>query len=102
LSSVIDDYTNQTITWKAKNGHNLSGQPTFAADAAIQGRWEETRRLVRNVKGEEVVSEAMCVTSAAVKVGDHLVDVAGREWEILAVSVRSDLDGNELFREARV
>jgi len=102
MASLLDFYANQSITWKQRTGNDRYGQPSYAADATIAARWNEQRRMVRNPMGEEVVSEASCQTTAAVKVGDRLVDVAGRTWEILAVSISYDLDGVEQFRIARV
>lgn len=95
---MIANYLSQTAIWKRVTGHDLFGQPV-TAQQSIPVRWEGVRRVVRNAKGEEVVSEARVFTTAPVQPGDILF-FNGRDWPVLAVSEYTTLDGQILYREA--
>lgn len=97
--SVLAIYANVPATWRQVTGFTESGQPIHT-DSAILTLWEERRRLVRDGKDEQVVSEAAAFTEAKVRAGDVLVDPDGRAWRVITVSVHRDIDGSELFREA--
>lgn len=88
---MIRDYLNQTATWHYVTGQNSYGEPTFDSKA-INVRWEGRRRLVRDVSGQEVVSEARVFCVEAIKPGDKL-ELDGREWPVIAVSTVPGLDG---------
>ena len=97
---MIQDYLNQTATWKRVIGQNMYGEPDFDTKE-IKVRWEGKRRLVRDNEGREVVSEARVFCVEPVKPGD-LLEYAGREWPVIAVSTVPDLDGKEAYREAAI
>jgi len=98
---VIGDYCNQSVTWRHVTSRDEFSDPSYAADQPIKVRWEAKRRLVRDGKGDQVVSEARVFTDAAVEPGDVLV-YGGREWPVIAVGQATGLDGSELFREVAV
>jgi hypothetical protein len=50
------------------------GGYTFAAPAALKGRWEDKTELFRNPAGEEDVSEAIVYISSDVAVADYLFE----------------------------
>lgn len=89
---------NQTATWKQKTGQDAYSQPTFAADRTINVRWENKRRLVRNSKGQEVVSEARVFCIEAIN-PDDVFTFGGRDWPVIAVLEDPDLAGTVLYRE---
>ena len=97
---MIQDYLNQTATWKRVIGQNMYGEPDFDTKE-IKVRWEGKRRLVRDNEGREVVSEARVFCVELVKPGD-LLEYAGREWPVIAVSTVPGLDGKESHREVAV
>ena len=97
---MIQDYLNQTATWKRVIGQNMYGEPDFDTKE-IKVRWEGKRRLVRNNEGREVVSEARVFCVDPVKPGDVL-EHDGREWPVIAVSTVPGLDGKESHREVAV
>ena len=97
---MIQDYLNQTATWKRVIGQNMYGEPE-TEEKEIKVRWEGKRRLVRDNEGREVVSEARVFCVEPVKPGD-LLEYAGREWPVIAVSTVPDLDGKEAYREAAI
>lgn len=99
---MIEDYANQTITWKRRTGQNAYNEPTFAPDASIKVRWEDKRRLVRSFTGEEVISEATIYTESLVEPNDVLIDPDGREWTVITKGKSPDLDGGDLFRKVMV
>lgn len=104
---MIDAQLNQSATWRQQDGtYTLEGQPNFkpdqalAPDSALGGvRWEHSRRIVRNPRGEEVVSEARVFTLAAVEPNDQLIDEADRAYVVITVSPKMGLDGTENHRE---
>ena len=98
---MLDFYTNQTIPWRKKTGVRDNGAPLFAPASDIRGRFEYSRRLIIDAKGERVVSEARAYTKAPVAPGDTLT-WDGREWIILAVRTEYGLSGVEMHREARL
>lgn len=93
---MIDAYLNQTAIWKHVTGNN-GYEPTYS-ESNIKVRWEGKRQLVRNSKGEEVVSEARAFCKEAVGPGD-VINYGGRDWPVIAVSEGVNLDGSILFRE---
>ena len=97
---MIQGYLNQIATWKRVVGQNMYGEPV-TEEKRIKVRWEGKRRLVRNNEGREVVSEARVFCVEPVKPGD-LLEYAGREWPVIAVSTVPDLDGKESHREVAV
>jgi hypothetical protein len=97
---MIKGYLNQTAIWHYVTGMNEYGEPSTSSKS-IKVRWEGKRRLVRNNEGREVVSEARVFCVEPVKPGD-LLEYAGREWPVIAVSTVPDLDGKEAYREVAV
>ncbi len=97
---MIQEYLNQTATWKRVIGQNMYGEPDFDTKE-IKVRWEGKRRLVRDNEGREVVSEARVFCVEPVKPGDVL-EHGGREWPVIAVSTVPGLDGKENHRECAV
>ena len=97
---MIDLYLNQTATWKRVVGLNMYGEPE-TEEANIKVRWEGKRRLVRNVQGQDVVSEAKVLCRELVSPGD-ILEYGDREWPVIAVTDVPDLDGNVLHREVAV
>lgn len=94
---MIKGYLNQTATWHYVTGKNSYGEPTFDSKA-IKVRWEGKRRLVRDVSGQEVVSEARVFCTAPVQPGD-LLEYAGRKWPVITVASVPGLDGATNHRE---
>ena len=97
---MIQDYLNQTATWKRVVGQNMYGEPK-TEEKEIKVRWEGKRRLVRDNEGREVVSEARVFWMEPVKPGG-LLEYAGREWPMIAVLTVPGLDGKESHREVAV
>ena len=97
---MIEGYLNQRAVWKRKTGQNEYGEPV-TKQKTIKVRWEGKRRLVRDNKGREVVSEARVFCVAPVKPGD-ILEHGGREWPVIAVSTVPGLDGKESHREVAV
>jgi len=98
---MIKDYLNQTATWHYTTGQmNEYGEPV-TKQKTIKVRWEGKRRLVRDNEGREVVSEARVFCTDPVQPGD-LLEYAGREWPVIAVSTVPGLDGSENHREVAV
>ncbi len=100
---MISTYANQSIGWRRRTGIKDNGTPIYdpappAPPDTIKASVDFSRRLIRNAKGEEVVSEACVMTKAKVNEGDKL-EIFGREWAVLKCNPIPDLFGNELHRE---
>lgn len=94
---MIKGYLNQTAVWKQVVGRNEFNEP-ITEETIIRVRWEGKRRLVRNVQGEEVISEARVFCKEMVLPGD-LLEYDDREWLVIAVSTIPDLHGEACYRE---
>jgi hypothetical protein len=92
---MIDDYLAQAIWRKPRTGVDAYGQPQFAAATQTTGRWLEKRRLVRDLNGEQVLSEVtVTLTSdSTVAVGDQLSADGSAYLGVIAVSTSRGLDG---------
>lgn len=98
---MLDLYANQEIPWKKRLGVKDNGMSLFAPAVTVKGKFEYKRKLIRNDKGERVVSEAFVMTAAPVTIGDAL-HWDDRDWTVLKVSIIYDLMGAELHREVNL
>lgn len=97
---MIRNYLNQTVLWKqmiSEDGY----PPQPGPGVPINVRWEGKRRLVRNLQGQEVVSEARVFCTEQVGPGDVL-EYGGRDWPVITISEAVGLDGRLGFREVAV
>lgn len=93
----------QTATRKPFLGLNGYGDPTYDAQASIAVRWQWDRRLVRDLQGDEVTSEALIMTEVELGVGDILVHPDDtKEWPVISVKDARDHRGSLHFYEARL
>jgi len=100
---LLELFAMQDIGWRHRTGIKDNGAAIYSPAAPedptiIKGRVEASRRLVRNEKGEQVISQAYVMTTASVELGDVLV-WQGREWPVLTVDIATGLLGAELHRE---
>lgn len=100
---MLDLFAMQDIGWRRRTGIKDNGAAIYSPAApedptVIKGRVESSRRLVRNEKGEQVISQAYVMTTALIELGDMVV-WQGREWPVLTVDIETDLMGKELHRE---
>ncbi|MGB9613898.1 MAG: hypothetical protein ACPL3B_00120 [Fervidobacterium sp.] len=93
---MIQDFLNQTAILKTATGFNEYGEP-ITDNKIIHIRWEGHRKLVRDNKGNEVVSEARFFTLEPIKPVD-IVEYGGEEWTVITVSGIPDLDGELVYR----
>jgi hypothetical protein len=112
---MIKDYLNQRATLLKFQQYNEYGEPVFYATVFYQPgqpvpaecsldmpvRWEGKRHMVRNLQGEEVVSEARVFSLVEPTLQDRF-RYQGRDWLILAVSAQVGLDGNVAYYEVAV
>jgi len=89
---------NTYIDWKHRTGNKDNGAPIFDAAKQIASRVEFKRRLIRNEKGEQVVSEATIFTAVRVDTGDTLT-IDGRDWVVISSYPHSGLSGMLLYYE---
>jgi len=71
ISDRMSIYLNQTVTWSAKSGQDKYNKITYS-DSSISARKEGRRRMVRNLQGEEVVSETTIYTQSAIGAEDKI------------------------------
>lgn len=91
---MIENYLNQSATWKHVATTNEYNEHTYAADATIKCRREMGFKLVRNKQGQEVVSSACYFTKSAVTVDDLLDGEL-----VIAANGEVGLSGNIEFYE---
>jgi hypothetical protein len=99
--SLLDVYTNRTVTWKRQTGVNQYNESTFATEP-IEVKWSPKITLVRRSDGQEAVASVQVLTTATVDIGDVLVGPDGRDWPVITVSVVETLAGRESHREVYV
>lgn len=102
----MTDIYSSDAGWRRRTGVTDEGSAVYepappAQAIKISARIEYGRRLVRDGRGEELLSESTCVTTAEIEPGDVIVH-GGREWPVYAVSRVCALGGEELFRECRL
>ena len=88
---MLDRYANQSLTWKHVATTNKYGESTYTT-STVKGRKETGYKLVRNSKGEEVVSSARVFTQSTV-VEKDLID----EKIVVAVDYAIGLNGTVKF-----
>lgn len=71
--SLLDDALSETLTIWRRNGASSSGDPTFAAPAAILGRWIEKAELILDRDGEQRRSRATVFLADAASADDWLL-----------------------------
>jgi hypothetical protein len=92
---MISNYTNQAVTHKAKSSVNEYNETTYTS-SSIKARFQYKRQLVRDKKGEQVISEAEIYTETAINV-DDVITFDSRDWTIRNVLNMYDLDGSILY-----
>lgn len=102
---LLEMYANEKIGWRRRTGTNDRGTTSFDPPrtdppALIGAQVNMSRRLIRNAKGEKMVSEGYVLTSETVNEGDMII-IGGREWPVLAVPPQKGLLGDVIYREAR-
>jgi hypothetical protein len=95
---MINEYMNQTVTWKSKGTVNDSNEPVYAADVVIKCRFEFQRKIVRNKIGEKIMSSAQMFTKSHVR-PDDLITYDNIDWVVLDVADQPDLFGSVSFYE---
>lgn len=97
---MIEAYLNQNITLKSVTSVNEYNEPVFTT-STIKARFEYDRTMVKNEKGEEVVSEAMLFTTNTIK-ADDVISYDGKDFPIISVANIVGLEGNLSHYEARL
>ncbi|MTV47758.1 hypothetical protein GJ688_02015 [Heliobacillus mobilis] len=97
---MIRAYLNQKAIWRQVTGKDINNDPK-TEDKEIAVRWEGRRRLVRDKRGQEVVSEARVYCLEPVQPGDFLI-WQGVDWPVIAVSEVPGLGGKVSHREVAV
>jgi len=95
--SLIDDFSaelNQSVSIQALTGHDSWGEPQYATAASKTCYIEKEVRLIRDLKGNEVVSHAQIYLDGAVSVGvEDKVTFDGRSPPIIRVERQVDEKG---------
>jgi len=89
----LDNYFNQSLTWKHVASTNDYNEPIYTT-FTIKGRKETGNILVRNAQGQEVVSSAAIFTGSAIANND-LID----GQLVVSVDAMINLNGTIKFYE---
>jgi len=95
---MVKEYLRQSAILLKKTGQNEFGESLFSS-SAINVRWENRTKVIRDSKGQEVVSEARFFCLEEVRPGDK-IEFSGRKWEIVSVAESVDLNGATMYRVA--
>lgn len=101
-------YLPQVVTWYTREASDGRGGVTFTLPVGVQGRWEQGQNLVRNVRGDEIVTNHVVYLECDVAIGDYLVQgttdetdpVAAKGLEVKAFFKTPSLGGTEFTRKA--
>lgn len=69
---IVNDYLNQTVSWKRRTGVDDWNSPTFAAAVTLPARVEERRRRVTTSAGSEIVVATIVTVAREIFVGDQI------------------------------
>lgn len=97
---MIEFYMNQNIALKSKTSVNDYNE-SFYDESIIKGRFEYSRKLVKNIQGDEVISEAILYTKTNVKT-DDVITYDEKDWNVMNSKPQIDLFGNIIFYEVRL
>jgi hypothetical protein len=92
---------NTEIGWKSRTGSKDNGAAILGEGTQIKASVEFKRKLVRNTKGEQVISEATICTTQAVTTGDILT-IDGRDWTVIMSDPVRGLGGSVLYYEVNL
>lgn len=99
--SMLDGYDNQTVQLRRYLKSDAYGKPVYSDPEPIPCRLQYDRKLVRNDKGETVVSEAGLYTVVEVGALDAIT-IDGRDVRAVSISRKVDLDGRYDHTEVRL
>lgn len=104
--SVLAQYARQDISWQVYRNSTAYGTSGYSTAINIKVRWEYRQRKITSPEGaviapEQTMSTAIVYTESAINVND-LLTFDGKAWKVLAVAIRRDLLGNEVYREVLV
>ncbi len=91
--NLLKRYANQSLTRKTPASVSKYNEITWTS-TTIKGRKEPTNKLIRNDKGEEVVTSTFVMTESLVLVGDMIDD-----QRVLLVDALPNLAGTTEFYE---
>lgn len=99
--SMISDKLNTTVQYKLRRGYDDTGSPLYDEPVSIPCRIEDDRRVVKDAKGNEVVSERVLYTEREIGLNDALV-IDGKDVSIIRVSCKKGVYGGYDHTEARL
>lgn len=70
-SNSFAAWLNQSVTWKSLTGSDAYNKPTYSS-SSIAARKEKRNRMVRNVDGENVVSNTTVFTQQEIGLHDEI------------------------------
>lgn len=99
--SMISDKMNATALYKHRQGYDDTGSPLYDEPASISCRIEDDRRVVKDSKGNEVVSERVLYTEQEIGPNDAIV-LDGKDISVIRVAKKDSLYGGYDHTEARL
>ncbi len=88
----MNKFLNQTAKLYSNSGWDAYGNPKPDSVKDIKVRWQESRRLILDKEGREIISEIKVFTLANVKV-DDVLEFDGKKHIVLASSKKFTLQG---------
>lgn len=99
--SMISDKMNTTALYKHRRGYDDTGSPLYDEPVSIPCRIEYDRRVVKDYKGNEVVSERVLYTEQEIGPNDAIV-LDGKDIPVIRVAQKESLYGGYDHTEARL
>lgn len=89
---MLIDYCNQTLTRKIISSRDENNDITYTT-STIQARFEYNKRLFRNEKGEELMSNAIIYSTTEINDGD-VITYDSEDWVVRFVDKWVDINGD--------
>ncbi len=85
---------NQDAIFKALQGKDGWGEPTYYPPVPVKVRWQFSQRLVRGKDGQEVMSEAQVWAPLSITPkADDVMTYQGKDYQIINAGLPTDIHG---------
>lgn len=99
MDKALVQWLNETVTWEQWNGTDTYGQPTYAAGVQVKCFIEGGNKMVRNAKGDTVVSTVTLIFDGTTQaqgfaLNDRFTLPSGAKYRPITVDTAYDERGN--------
>lgn len=95
MSSLISIYARTTVYLRTVSTRNDYGEPTYGTAVTTSARVDVKRRMVKNARGEDVLSEASVLLRPTETTGDGMqISLDGTNYQdVITLASPRDING---------